>query len=144
MNKIIFLLGLSFVLPFGLSPKASANVNSSAETNGYELKIKYSINGQTIVSPRVKIKEGATALITQTYKGKKTFFEVKASSTPGANAPIHIDFTVGTMDRHGKKKIESTPKIVTFEAEKAEITEHDENGREIRSVAVVATRKLLN
>ncbi len=116
-----------------------------ASTNGYELNINYSIDGRIIASPRVKIKEGARALFTQVYKGKKNFVEVTATENPlDSDSKIHLAFVVGTFDRHGRKKIASNPSITTFADEKAQVIERDDKGREIRALNVIAKRKQLN
>ncbi len=115
-----------------------------ASTNAYDLKIELSMNGKYVSSPRLITEEGKQASITQESEGKKIFIDVIATEKPtGSKQAILMKFVIGTISATGEKKIVSTPKIITLENKKAEITIGDQPGKEDLSLSVVATRKTL-
>lgn len=127
------LLGLALIM-----------VGSSAfgATNGYDLKMELSMNGKHVSSPRVIVKAGETATVTQKTDTEETFIEVVA--TEGEiqnNKGILMKMVVGTISSDGQRTIVSRPQILAKENEQALIQVGDKDGE--MSLSVVAKRKSL-
>lgn len=115
-----------------------------ASTNGYDLKMDLSMNGKHISSPRVIVKAGETATITQKTDTEESFIEVVATEGEVQNHKgIVMKFTVGTISKNGQRTIVSKPQILAMENEKAEIIVGEDGGKEQLSLSVVAKRKAL-
>ncbi|CAN5672421.1 hypothetical protein BH10BDE1_BH10BDE1_16550 [soil metagenome] len=115
-----------------------------AGTNGYDLKIDLSVNGKNVISPRVIVKEGMMASVTEDTRGDKTYVEVTATEKPdGAKRAILMKFVVGKIMGDGTRKIISTPQIVALENSKAEIKVGKAGTEDELSLSVVALRKAL-
>ena len=122
-----------------------AFVGSSAfaATNGYDLKMDLSLNGKHISSPRVIVKAGETATVTQKTDTEENFIEVVA--TEGSiqkHKGILMNFVVGVIGKNGERTIKAKPQVLAKENEPAQITVGEKNGEEV-SLSVVANRKAL-
>jgi type II secretory pathway component GspD/PulD (secretin) len=130
------LLGI-FLMIFGNSAFA-------ATTNGYDLKMDLSLNGKHISSPRVIVKASETATITQKTDTEETFIEVIAAEGEIQNHKgILMKFTVGTINKDGKRTIISKPQILAKENEKSQITVGESGSSENLSLSVLAKRRAL-
>lgn len=122
-----------------------AFVGSSAfaATNGYDLKMDLSLNGKHISSPRVIVKAGETATVTQKTDTEESFIEVVATEGSIQNHKgILMNFVVGVIGKNGERTIKATPQVLAKENEPAQITVGEKNGEEV-SLSVVAKRKAL-
>ncbi|MFV8250539.1 hypothetical protein [Bdellovibrio bacteriovorus] len=127
------LLGLALLM---------ASSSAFASTNGYDLKMHLSLNGKHISSPRIIVKAGETATITQKTNTEETFIEVVA--TEGEiqnNKGILMNLVVGTIGRDGKRTVISKPQILTKENSPASIQVSGKDGEV--SLSVVAKRRTL-
>lgn len=114
-----------------------------ASTNGYDLKMDLSLNGKHVSSPRLIVKAGETASISQKTDTEESFIEVVATEGSIQNHQgILMNFIVGVIDQNGQRVIKAKPQILANENEAAQITVGENNGDEI-SLSVVATRKSL-
>lgn len=103
-----------------------------------------SLNGKHISSPRVIVKAGETATITQKTDTEESFIEVVATEGEVQNHKgIIMNFTVGTIGKSGERTIISRPQILAKENEQAQITVGENGGIENLSLTVLATRKAL-
>ena len=115
-----------------------------AYTHSYGLNIDLSLDGKLVSSPKMNVKEGQTASITQDSNGKKTFIQVVALEQPtNGKAAILMKFVVGTISSTGEKTILSTPQILTLENEKAEVSVGSRKESSDLKLSVIATRKSL-
>lgn len=124
---------------------ALAFIGSSAfaSTNGYDLKMDLSLNGKHISSPRVIVKAGETATITQKTDTEESFIEVVATEGSIQNHKgILMNFVVGVIGKNGERTIKAKPQVLAKENEAAQITVGENNGDEV-SLSVVANRKSL-
>ncbi len=132
---------LAFVFFMFLSTAAMAS------TAGYDLKMDLSLNGKNVSSPRVVVKAGEMASITQTSeKGEaSSFIEVVVSEGEIKNHKgILIKFKVGSISKTGERTVLSEPQILAKENEPAKVTvSNKEGGIEQISLSVVAKRKTL-
>lgn len=114
-----------------------------ATTNGYDLKLDLSFNGKHISSPRMTVKAGEVATITQKTETEESFIEVVATDEPIENhSGILMKFVVGVIGKNGMRTIKAKPQIVANESEPAQITIGEKNGDEV-SLSVVANRTSL-
>lgn len=122
-------------------------IGSSAfgSTKGYDLKMELSLNGKHISSPRIIVKEGETATVTQKTDSEESFIEVVAiEGTVQNHNSIMMKFVVGTISKNGERTIVSKPQILARENEPAQITVSEkENGPVQLSLSVIAKRKAL-
>jgi type II secretory pathway component GspD/PulD (secretin) len=117
---------------------------SFAATNGYSMKMELSVKGKLVSSPRIVVKVGEFASVTQDSQGEKTFIEVVATEVPGKKEPaIAMNFVVGTISASGEKTVLANPKIITLENNKAEISQGDQPGQKNLSLSVIVTRVAL-
>lgn len=116
-----------------------------ASSNTYSLKMELSSNGKYISSPRVIVKEGETAAITQKMDSGESFIEVVATEASVKNHKgIMMKFAVGTIGKNGERIITSRPQVFAKENESAQITVSEKNSSAERlSLSVVAKRKSL-
>lgn len=124
---------------------ALAFIGSSAlaSTNGYDLKMELSLNGKHISSPRVIVKAGETATVTQKTDTEESFIEVVATEGKVQNHKgIMMNFVVGVIGKDGERTIKAKPQILAKENEPAQITIGGKNGDEV-SLSVIANRKAL-
>ncbi len=122
-----------------------AFVGSSAfaATNGYDLKMDLSLNGKHVSSPRVIVKAGETATVTQKTDTEESFIEVVATEGSIQNHEgILMNFVVGVIGKNGERTIKAKPQVLAKENEPALITVGEKNGEEV-SLSVVANRKAL-
>lgn len=144
---IIFKDLILFAAIFLSTTLASAAIR---KTNGYDLKMKLSLNGKLISSPRIIAKAGETATIIQKTddREEENFIEVTAiDGTILGNEGIMLTFVVGNIAKDGTRKILSKPQVFAKENRKAEVTveqaaEHGDS-KEMLSLSVVAKRKSL-
>jgi hypothetical protein len=112
-----------------------------ASTNGYDLKMDLSLNGKHVSSPRLIVRAGETAYISQKTDTEETFIEVVADEGSIQNHQgILMNFTVGIIDQNGQRVIKATPQILSKENEASQIRVGKSSSDEI-SLSVVATRK---
>lgn len=110
-------------------------------TKGYDLKMDLSLNGKHVSSPRLIVKAGETATITQKTQTEESFIEVIATEGSIQNHQgILMNFIVGVIDHNGQRVIKAKPRILAKENEAAQITVGGNNGDEV-SLSVVANRK---
>ncbi len=115
---------------------------SFAATNGYDLKMEFSMNGKHVSSPRVIVKAGEMATITQKTDTEETFIEIIA--TEGEiqnNKGILMTAVIGTVSSDGTKTIISKPQILAKE-NKTALIQIGNKDSEI-SLSIIAKRKTL-
>lgn len=118
-------------------------ISAFASTGGYDLKMDLSLNGKLVSSPRMIVKAGEKAMITQSNNSEESFIEVTAKEGPIQNHKgILMNFVVGTVGKDGKRTVLSEPQILAKENEPAQITVDEANGSKM-SLSVVAKRKSL-
>lgn len=106
----------------------------------YDIALKLKSNGREISSPRVVVRDGERAKITQKDADGTTFWEIMANERgPGG---VKLSFTLGKVDRFGHQSVLSKPQIMAMENEPAELTV-GEDGTEVLTLSVVAKRKAL-
>ncbi len=109
--------------------------------NSYDLKINLSLNGKHVASPRVIVKAGEKATITQRVDSQESFIEVVATESEAKNAPgIMMKFIVGYIQKNGDRTIISQPQILTNENFPSTMTV-GKIGEEQLSLTVQAERK---
>lgn len=122
---------------------AFISTSAFASTNGYDLKMDFSLNGKHISSPRVVVKAGDTATITQKTDTEESFIDVVATEGSIQNHKgILMNFIVGVMDKNGQRVIKAKPQVLANENEPAQITVTENNGDKV-SLSVVVSRKSL-
>jgi type II secretory pathway component GspD/PulD (secretin) len=128
-----------FLLSFLISSSALA------ATKGYDLKINLSMNGRHVSSPRLTVKPGEVALITQKSGEDESFLEVVATEEAGSGTKkgILMSFAVGYIRKNGERTIVSRPRIMAVENEKAMIMVGGNEGEESISLSVIAKRRAL-
>jgi len=116
-----------------------------ASSNAYDLKMDLSLDGKHVSSPRVVVKEGEPATVTQENGSKKQFIEVIATEGSIQNHKgILMKFTVGTIGENGERTIVAKPQVLAKEGEPAKITQSDtKSGVEHLSLSVVAKKTTL-
>ncbi len=130
------LLGLTFLL---------ACSSAFASTAIYEIKTDLFLNGKYAYSPRFVVKEGQTASFTGKSNGyndgKETFIDVIATKADVKDA-VMMKFTVGTIDKNGKRTILASPKMVAKENQEAQISQGEKSGRELLALTVTAKKQI--
>ena len=116
------------------------SLSAIAGPKAYELKIDFSMHGKHVSSPRIIVKEGESATITQESNGEKIFMDVIVT---GKKKAITMKFELSTLTAAGEKKIFSAPKIIALENEKAQISVGNENDKDLLDMSVVANRTTL-
>lgn len=116
--------------------------SSAFAAKGYDLKIDLSLNGKRMSSPRVLVKAGEKAIVSESGKNGGTFIEVMATEGEvQGNSGIMMSMTVGTIDKKGARTILSRPKILAVENSESKITVGElENGTEQISLSVTPKR----
>lgn len=117
-----------------------AVISTPAFATQFDIALKLKSNGREIYAPRVVVKDGEKAKITQKDAEGTTFWEIVAREEK--NAGILLAFTVGKIDRNGHKSLLSRPKILALENEPAEMTV-GEDGQEVLTLSVLAKRKAI-
>jgi type II secretory pathway component GspD/PulD (secretin) len=136
MNKEDFIKTLSVIALIFLS----GSIYGAAKA--YDLNMELSLDGKKTASPRMIVEAGKSGTITQEANNKKSFIEVVANEGQMQNNEgILMKFVIGTIDNNGKKTITSRPEIFARENEKAQITIHEQDGKETLSLSVTAQRK---
>lgn len=116
--------------------------NAFAASKMYDLKMDLLINGKRISTPRILVKEGETARVDQEDSRSKSFIEVVAGEGEIQNRKgILMNFTVGYIDKAGKRKIVSQPQVLAKENEIASIEVSNMNGKEKIKLSVLPQRK---
>ena len=143
---IIFLSFIAAQTSFAAVKKSHlkpAAVIPTALEKAYDLQMELTIDGKHVSSPRVLVKPGETASVTQQSETDNSFIEVVATEgTLQNHSGILMKFVVGTIDKDGKRTIVSHPEILAKENEPATITVGQKNGSpEELSLSVVAERK---
>ena len=115
----------------------------SAAIPAYDLQMDLSIDGKQVSSPRILVKEGATASVLQDVNGQKTYLDVVATKDPKNKSYILMKFEIGTISPTGEKKMISTPQILARENNRSKISVGDANGKEEVSVSITATKRSL-
>jgi ribosomal protein S4 len=114
---------------------------SAFAENGYDLKINLSLNGKHVASPRIIVKAGEKATITQRGYSQESFIEVVATENEAKNVPgILMKFSVGYIQKNGERTIISQPQILTNENSLSTMTV-GKIGEEQLSLIVQAERK---
>ncbi len=115
----------------------------SAGTDGYALKINLSLNGQHIASPRLLVKAGEKATISQKVGSQESFIEVIATENESRNNPgIRMKFIIGYIQKNGERTVIAQPQIIAHENSPAGLTQ-GKAGQEQLSLTVEAERKSL-
>ena len=125
------------------SVSASASPTTPPGGGVYDLRMELSLNGKPVSAPRVVVREGEPATITQGNAEGTTFVEVTAAegSIQGRNG-ILMKFEVGTISPAGKRQVLATPRVLAREGEPARITQADtKTGAEMISLSVVARKR---
>ncbi len=116
--------------------------NVFAASKMYDLKMDLLINGKRVSTPRILVKEGETARVDQENSYSKSFIEVVAGEGEIQNRKgILMNFTVGYIDKAGKRKIVSQPQVLAKENEIASIEVGNMNGKEKIKLSVLPQRK---
>ncbi|MFZ4403033.1 MAG: hypothetical protein ACOYOK_02930 [Pseudobdellovibrionaceae bacterium] len=115
-----------------------------ASAKGYDLKIDFSLNGKHISSPRLIVKAGEVASISQTTANQEGFFiDVTANeSAVQSHKGILMKFVVGVIEKNGQRTIKAKPQILAKENEPAQITVGENNKDEV-ALSVLVHRKSL-
>lgn len=122
------LLGLTLIM---------VGCSAFAVTNGYELKMDLSMNGKHISSPRIIVKAGEVAMITQKTDSEESFVEVVATEGEVQNHKgIMMKFIIGTIGKNGERIVVSKPQILAKEKQEVQI----ETGPPQVSLSVIAKR----
>ncbi len=130
-SALIFLASTSIAAPI-------------APPNGYDLKLKLTMNGKIISSPHILTKAGEPATITQQTETQNNFIEVTAiDESILGNDGIMMTFVVGTIDNEGQRTILSKPQVFAKENKKSEIMIEQGDTKDMLSLTVVAKRKTL-
>ena len=108
-----------------------------ASTNNYNLSLDLTLNGKHVSSPRIIVKEGEIASISQKTANEKQFIDVIATRKKPNN--ILMQFTLGTIDKNGIKHISARPQIIAKENVQTKITQGNSEKEEF-SLSVIATR----
>ncbi|HMN68105.1 MAG TPA: hypothetical protein PKC28_06150 [Bdellovibrionales bacterium] len=104
----------------------------------YDLRIELSRNGGPVAVSKVRLVEGATALIAQEVDGKQTYFEVMATGQGGD--AVMAEFEVGIIDPKGHKTIRTRPRISALIGEPASIQVGREGLPPEFSLSVIVSR----
>ncbi len=114
-----------------------------ASVKSYDLKMNLSLNGKHTSSPRVLVKAGETATITQKTETEESFIEVVVTEGSVQNHKgILMNFVVGVIGKNGERTIKAKPQVLAKENELAQITIGENKGDEV-FLSVVAKRKSL-
>lgn len=93
-----------------------------AKENAYDIKMEVALNGRVISSPRVVTKIGETATITEKNGFFENFFEVTATEGEiESRKGIRMKVVIGVVGADGRRNVISTPELLAYENEKAEI-----------------------
>lgn len=112
--------------------------------NGYDLKMKLTMNGKIISLPHILTKAGEPATITQKTETQNNFIEVTAiDESILGNDGIMMTFIVGTIDNEGQRTVLFKPQVFAKENKKSEIMIEQGETKDMLSLTVVAKRKTL-
>lgn len=128
------------MLLFTLSNSAFA---SSASHNNYVLKLDWSKNGKSIFSPQILVQSGKKGTVSQKTENEEPFIEVLASEIKhqGQNRLL-MNFTLGYIQKNGKRTIVSQPKMMTRENESGLMTFTKKDGSEFSLSAEFSKKSL--
>ncbi len=111
-----------------------------AASTAYDLRMDLALDGKHVSSPRVIVKEGESATVTQEIDSQTQFIEVIA--TPGKiqkHAGILMKFIIGTIGPNGERTILAKPQVLATEGKPARITQNNsKSGAEQLSLSVTA------
>lgn len=113
---------------------------AAATSAQYDIALKLKANGREIAAPRVVVRDGERAKITQKDADGTTFWEIVANER--SSGGVKLSFTLGKVDRFGHQSVLSKPQILALENEPAEMTVA-EDGAEVLTLSVLAKRKAL-
>jgi type II secretory pathway component GspD/PulD (secretin) len=92
---------------------------ASAALRKYDLKLSYSLEEGPLSKRKIIVQEGKMASMSKA----RQFVEVTAEEGIISDRKgILLSFNVGVMDKNGKRKILTQPKLLVKENEKAKIT----------------------
>lgn len=104
----------------------------------YNLKMDLVLDGKAVGSPRMIVTEGQLATVTQQKDGIQSFIDVIATDANEKDFKgIMMKFTVGYVDKDGKRTIVSKPQVLAKENSPAQIQVGTAN-KESVSLTVVA------
>lgn len=111
-----------------------------ASSTAYDLRMNLAIDGKHVSSPRVIVKEGASATITQEIDSQKQFIEVIATESKiQKQAGVRMKFVIGLIGANGERTILARPQVIATEGKPAQITQNDTlSGEERLSLSVTA------
>ena len=135
MKSIHFALSLGFLSLLSLTP-------SFASIPGHEIKMDVHMDGKLVSSPRLIVKSGEMATISQKNKVDENFVEVETNDeNVNDKKLISMKFTLGRINENGERIILARPHILAQENESVEITVAEKGNPEKLSLSVTATRK---
>jgi hypothetical protein len=114
-------------------------------TNTYDLKMDLSVLGRHVASPRLTVKEGMTASITQQNEGSSevTFVDIiSVEKKTDHNSKILMNFSIGTISLAGERTVLTSGKVITSDDGKARVSSYS-NGNEQFSLDILATKKVI-
>lgn len=115
-----------------------------AAKKAYKLDMALTVNGDHLSSPKVVVKEGETATVTQqTFDGKNYFDVVAKEGEMMGHKGILMEFRVGQVNKDGSKTIISRPKVLAKEGEEASISVAEDDGKKVLFLKVTANRAKL-
>lgn len=116
-----------------------------ASSNGYEMMMDLSLDGNPSTSAHVTAQEGKVALVTQKTDSGETFLEIIATEGKSQDhSKILMKFIVGTIAKNGKRTILARPQVIVRDGEPARISQNDEKtGEEYLSLSIIAKRTTL-
>jgi hypothetical protein len=135
-----YTLLLAFALALIFHP-----LHSFAAEKKFEVKMDVAINGKTVSTPRLNLKEGEKATVRQNSFGEKTFIEVMATEQVARNgsSSILLDFVVGKYNSDGTKTTISEPQLLTLPNEEAQVVVEKPSGKNDFSFKVTANKAKL-
>jgi hypothetical protein len=113
---------------------------AATSVRGYDLDIKLKVNGAEVSAPRLLVRSGETARVTQSDGSESTAWEVRAVDED--NQKIRIRFSISRTDESGHRSVISKPQMVVLENEEAELTVSGPDRKKL-TLSVMARRKSL-
>ncbi|MDO9180974.1 MAG: hypothetical protein Q7U04_01135 [Bacteriovorax sp.] len=120
------------------------STSAFAASNTYDLKMNLMLNGKHVSSPRIIVRAGERATITQKQGDEESYIDVIATESTSQNKGIMMNFTIGKIDKDGTKTIIASPGILAKENAESNITiNQDTSVNPELSLTVIAKRKKL-
>jgi hypothetical protein len=109
----------------------------------FDLKMDLSMGGKHLASPRILVKEGEKALVSQEKNGEMSFIEVVAveERSPKGDGGIRLDFVIGKIAADGSRTMVSQPRLLAYPGEKSQITVSNDDSGSTFSLSVIANHK---